>query len=456
MAAAAASRASGAAAPEEAVLHTFFARMDNGDWKGCAATLAPEVACGFAGPEPATLKAAEVVAKFADLLSGYDRVQHYILGAVATEGSVCRYQCRRVLAKLVDPRTAEALADPFAVEDMDTTTEFDADNRIVSHKFTVTGSTGSPAVVSKAAKASVPAGKDYSGSGLKGRNVLVMGATGKTGRPIVEALQRDGGAAGAKVYAAVRREDAAKEFAAAGVATRHLDLDDPASFDAALEGIDSVFLVTGYSVDMLTQGKRVIDACVRAGVSHIVKLSTFHPAGSPCDNLVVIFHWHRLLEAYIESKGCLKYTHLRPNCFMQNFAFFTKKDEKKCANMMGPGPLGWLDTRDISDLATAIFRDPASHFGKVYYLSFEVAPFDDLVAIVAEESGEPYEALEVPVAPAPPEADAYFKQSIRGLVTDGKIPDMGSVRGAEDFERITGNKPRDFRAFVRDNMSLFK
>ncbi len=48
----------------------------------------------------------------------------------------------------------------------------------------------------------------------------------------------------------------------------------------ALEGIDRVFLATGYSVDMLRQSKEFLDAARKAGVRHVVHLGACGPKPS--------------------------------------------------------------------------------------------------------------------------------------------------------------------------------
>ena len=45
---------------------------------------------------------------------------------------------------------------------------------------------------------------------------------------------------------------------------RYLDLDDSKTFALALAGVDPVFLLTGYMVGMLTQGKTLVDAAKKS------------------------------------------------------------------------------------------------------------------------------------------------------------------------------------------------
>jgi NAD(P)H dehydrogenase (quinone) len=144
--------------------------------------------------------------------------------------------------------------------------------------------------------------------------VLVTGATGQIGGHLVDVLAQD---PSVDLRAAVRRPEQAEQFAAEGVRTVHLDLDDYDGFARALEGVDRLFLIAGCTVDMLAQGKSVVDSAKAAGVQHIVHLGTFTQSGQPMARYVGHMIWHQLLESYIEASG-LGYTHLRPNVFMQS------------------------------------------------------------------------------------------------------------------------------------------
>ena len=49
----------------------------------------------------------------------------------------------------------------------------------------------------------------------------------------------------------------------------------PRTFDEALKNVTGIFLITGYTIDMLVQSKSLIDAANRIGVNHIVHLGAF-------------------------------------------------------------------------------------------------------------------------------------------------------------------------------------
>lgn len=77
---------------------------------------------------------------------------------------------------------------------------------------------------------------------------------------------------------------------------KFLDLDDPTTFALALAGVDRVFLLTGYTVGMLTQSKTLVDAAKKAGVSHIVHVGVF----AEWNTTDAHFAWHQMIEKYIE------------------------------------------------------------------------------------------------------------------------------------------------------------
>jgi uncharacterized protein YbjT (DUF2867 family) len=91
------------------------------------------------------------------------------------------------------------------------------------------------------------------------------------------------------------------------------DYNDKRTYSPALNGVTTVYLLTTYTVDMLTQSKLFIDAAKRAGVQFMVHSGVDLPATEPLKVVV----WHAMIEAYIESSRFQGWTHLHPTFYME-------------------------------------------------------------------------------------------------------------------------------------------
>ncbi len=132
---------------------------------------------------------------------------------------------------------------------------------------------------------------------------LVTGATGNVGGEVVSALA----AASAPVRALVRRPDAELPD---GTEAAVGDLNDPGALTGALEGVEGVFLMSGYEnlPGLLAKARD-------AGVRRIVLLSGGSAALADLDNAVS--RYMTLSERAVRESG-LDWTFLRPRAFMSN------------------------------------------------------------------------------------------------------------------------------------------
>ena len=80
--------------------------------------------------------------------------------------------------------------------------------------------------------------------------ILVMGATGQVGKGVIPNLIAN---PKVQVIAAARSPEKASSL---GIPVVYLDLDKPETIAPALEGIERVFMVTGYTIDMMRQSIR--------------------------------------------------------------------------------------------------------------------------------------------------------------------------------------------------------
>jgi uncharacterized protein YbjT (DUF2867 family) len=120
--------------------------------------------------------------------------------------------------------------------------------------------------------------------------VLVLGVSGQIGRFVLEHLDKYPEILNVRITA--RRPEQVAALQQQGRDAVLLDLDNPTSFAAALHGMDRVFLLTGYTVAMMTQSKTFVDAARKAGVQHIVHLGVFGRWDCTDPHIV----WHQLVE----------------------------------------------------------------------------------------------------------------------------------------------------------------
>ncbi len=279
--------------------------------------------------------------------------------------------------------------------------------------------------------------------------VLITGATGQVGSKTIEFLRLHDGI---EIVAAVRSPEKAAAFSAKGIRSVILDLDDEDTHVPALEGIDRVFVLTGYTVDMLRQSKALLDNAKKAGVRHVVHLG----ACGRDDTTVAHWAWHQLVERYIEWAG-FSYTHLRPETFMQNMLSYggQKSIKNGVINAFVDGArLSWVDVNDVAQVAAFALARPDLHAGRTYRLGYEAVTFDEMAALMTSIIGQPFR-----YDPLPPEVflqsmiDAGAEMAYMGCVYDHwKRYAAGTIPGADDtfddFPDITGKQPTKWAGFI--------
>jgi uncharacterized protein YbjT (DUF2867 family) len=218
-------------------------------------------------------------------------------------------------------------------------------------------------------------------------------------------------------------------------------------------------MVTGYTVDMMNQGKNLTDAAKDAGVEYIVHVGTFHQPGRPQAKLIRHYIWHQLIETYIEASG-ISWTHLCPNAFMQNF--FGAVQDDKLRMFFGQERVGLVDCFDLARVAAAALREPAKHAGQRYFLSVEALTMPEAAQILSEELGkaiayEPLPASDLRKLPIGQTMEsAYFECIVRQmeLLQARQLPDFADTY--DNIPQIIGQSPISFREFVRKNLAEFK
>jgi NAD(P)H dehydrogenase (quinone) len=240
---------------------------------------------------------------------------------------------------------------------------------------------------------------------------LVLGSTGLTGGAIAAAL--DDVPDRVVVVRASRNPVTVGRWRDEGRSAVHLDLDDARTLPAALEGIDRLFVMTGYTVAMTHQTKTITDAAADAGVGHIVHLGIFGDGRSTDPH----FAWHELVERYIEGSG-VPWTHLHPHMFMENLLSVFALRDGRLTWPAGDKPTGWIAGEDLSSVAAKVLTEgPDAHAGKGYWMSTDVLNGAQAADILSEALGRT-----IPV-------DVITPEEMLQAVSDGVVSPPSFMEG---------------------------
>lgn len=279
--------------------------------------------------------------------------------------------------------------------------------------------------------------------------VLVTGATGKVGSEAVRLLA----ARGTAVRALVRDAARAEPLARAGAQVAVGDLDEPPTLDAAMVGVTGVVLV---SPAVPAQELNVVDAAARAGVGHVVKVTSKASADSP----IARRRGQSEIEAGLAASG-LAHTLLRANAYMQNFLALAPVIARTSGfgSSAGAGRVGLVDARDVAAVAAEIAAAPAAHAGRTYRLTGPaLVSYADVAAVLSRLLGRTVtfreltfdQDREAMVAAGVPAAVAEMNAQAFSLIATGDAAWL-----SQDVPDLLGRPARSFERFATDHAVAF-
>lgn len=191
--------------------------------------------------------------------------------------------------------------------------------------------------------------------------ILITGATGLVGRAVLLEVARSG-----QKHRAMYRSHVDAAYAPAASDTVVADFTDRASLDAALSGVESVYLVCSPVPELVQLEGNVIEASQAAGVQRIV-LSSALGAG---DFEKSFPSWHRRVEDKLKATK-MAHCILRPNSFMENVLTFYAppiRTQGTFYGSMGDARTSYVDVRDVAAVAAKALQG-GEHDGKTYELN---------------------------------------------------------------------------------------
>jgi len=270
---------------------------------------------------------------------------------------------------------------------------------------------------------------------MKTEQFLITGGTGKTGRRIVERLDK----LGHKVRIGSRS------------AELPFDWNDPTNWDEVLEGIDKVYVT--YQPDLAVPGaKEAISELVKlskkAGVSKMVLLSgKGEREAELCEDIVI-------------NSG-IDYTIIRASWFNQNFSenFLLEPIlDGVVALPQAHVKIPFVDAEDIADVAVKVLNDN-SYNGKIFELTgSETLTFKEAITVIAKATNRSISFI-------PLTLEAYST-----AMKDMQLPDdfiwlinylfdvvLGNPNNSiitEDINLLLGRAPKTFREFAEESAAL--
>lgn len=277
--------------------------------------------------------------------------------------------------------------------------------------------------------------------------ILVLGATGRVGRHLVDQLvSRD-----AKVRVLTR--DASKTSFPINVEVVQGEILDLDSLRKAFKGVRTLFLLNAVTGDEFAQAIIALNVAREAGVDRVVYLSVFDADGAVnVPHFAVKSGAERMLKAMDFSA-----TILRPSYFIDNEVMIK---DVVLNHGVYPMPIGskgvaMVDARDIAEVAAIelIRRDEAP--GKLPITTINLVGPDTLTgegvaAIWAEVLGRPIvygrddpSSFELSMATFMPKWTAYeMRLMAERYVSDGMVPKTGDV---ERLVEILGRPLHSYR-----------
>ena len=223
--------------------------------------------------------------------------------------------------------------------------------------------------------------------------ILVTGASGNMGKAVLNEVIQRTTETGEECRAMYRSATEAAK-APAGTSTVVADFSKKDTLPAALEGISSIYLVCSPIPQLIELEWNMIDACVAAGVSHIV----LNSAMGAREWRKSFPSWHRRVEDKLKSTK-ISFTILRPNSFHQNVLTYYAPSIRTRGvfhSSMGNARVSYLDLRDIA-VVVAKSLAGGEHSGQTYELNGpEALTYSELAEKIAKHSGRDVQYVDVP------------------------------------------------------------
>jgi NAD(P)H dehydrogenase (quinone) len=271
--------------------------------------------------------------------------------------------------------------------------------------------------------------------------IAVTGATGALGRRVVDRLAAAGAA---PLRLVVRDADRAPHVPGAEVVANPGGYGDPAGLQAALAGVDTLYLVSAAEAEnRLEQHFAAVDAAVAAGVERIVYTSFL---GAAPDAVFTLVRQHAATEDRIRATG-VRATFLRHSMYADFVPFFATVEDGGAviAAPAGDGRTSFVSRDDLADVAVAVLlRQDTELDGQALEVTGpEALTMTEAADVLGEISGRPvtYRDQTVEEAWATRRPSGHPDWEIEGWVTSYLAIAAGELSTVTDVvPSLTGHR----------------
>jgi NAD(P)H dehydrogenase (quinone) len=280
--------------------------------------------------------------------------------------------------------------------------------------------------------------------------LAVTGATGAVGGRVARALAERG----VEQRLVVRDAGRAPELAGAEVVEAAGGYADPEAFGAALDGVETLFLVSAEEApDRVDQHRAAVAAAAGAGVERIVYTSIL---GAAPDSTFLLGRDHWATEEAIRESG-LAFTFLGDSFYADFIPFFAGPD-RVFRGPAGEGCLAPVSRDDVAAVAVAVLTADGAHDGAVLALTGpEAFDLDTAAARLSGLTGKTYAYVEETIEEAwesrrPSGAPDWMIEgwiSTYTAIADGSLDVVSG-----DVEAVIGRPPQTLEQTVEAHPEL--
>jgi len=287
------------------------------------------------------------------------------------------------------------------------------------------------------------------------KRILVTGASGNVGKAVIDYLSLI--AADSKIIVGARNMQKSKELFVnfPHLEYVHLDFEQPSTFQKALSGIDTVFLLRPPHISNIKKYiAPFIEKISEKSINDILFLSV---QGADKSRLIP----HAKIEKLILEQN-LNYIFLRPSYFMQNLTTILLEDIIKHREIIlpaGKAKFNWVDAGNVGEMAAILLNDFDRYKNNIYEITgYENKSFEEVVRQLSEIAGQNITYTSVnPIQ--------FFRIKKKEGMKKGKIMVMIMLHFFTRFqkqppistfyEQLTGKKPITLAEFIIREKSVF-